>query len=313
MKKSAGKAGSGTEGGAQLMLRESALFSLGEVKERLGLEPELFLHLAARRVIRVCVEVPTGARVFSVDPDSTDLGDSLFAQLEVLNQKAPEKDNRPEPMRWAVRALVVTPEDCEYLRDYISKEAQFFREAIEISDSYGLGGPPIPLLVHPVRLPLFADTSGTLVDQTRNLFGVYPRGTEIRFIEGVGYQTPLDIHLESGELRITGADLEIVLAEVGDYVSLDLTKEQVQQPDAGVAKSKRKKIAHESSLGFLRLEDVLSELGISESTLYNFYDKKHPSYDPTFPRQVQITGRLVGWHKVEIEQWVKSRPRTERS
>lgn len=48
----------------------------------------------------------------------------------------------------------------------------------------------------------------------------------------------------------------------------------------------------------LRLNTVLDRTGLSRSTLYRKIELG------TFPHQVRISERCVGWHEAEIEQWL---------
>lgn len=49
---------------------------------------------------------------------------------------------------------------------------------------------------------------------------------------------------------------------------------------------------------FVRLPDVLRRTGLSRATLYRKVQ------DGTFPRQVRIATRCVGWRQSAIEQWL---------
>jgi len=53
-----------------------------------------------------------------------------------------------------------------------------------------------------------------------------------------------------------------------------------------------------SSNSFVRLPQVLKETGLSRATLYRKVQ------DGTFPRQVRIAQRCVGWRRSAIEQWL---------
>lgn len=49
---------------------------------------------------------------------------------------------------------------------------------------------------------------------------------------------------------------------------------------------------------FVRLPQVLNETGLSRATLYRKVQ------DGTFPRQVRIAQRCVGWRRSAIERWL---------
>jgi prophage regulatory protein len=48
----------------------------------------------------------------------------------------------------------------------------------------------------------------------------------------------------------------------------------------------------------LRLDKVLDRTGLTRSTLYRKIERG------TFPAQVQISERCVGWRESEVEQWL---------
>jgi prophage regulatory protein len=50
----------------------------------------------------------------------------------------------------------------------------------------------------------------------------------------------------------------------------------------------------------LRLKTVLDRTGLSRSTLYRKIERG------TFPRQVRISERCVGWREAEIERWLRN-------
>ncbi|HUD93485.1 helix-turn-helix transcriptional regulator [Sphingobium sp.] len=51
---------------------------------------------------------------------------------------------------------------------------------------------------------------------------------------------------------------------------------------------------------FVRLPQVLKETGLSRATLYRKVQ------DGTFPRQVRIAQRCVGWRRAAIDQWLQN-------
>lgn len=48
---------------------------------------------------------------------------------------------------------------------------------------------------------------------------------------------------------------------------------------------------------FLRIDDVLQMTGLSRSTVYRKVT------DGTFPRQVQLSERCIGWRLSDVELW----------
>jgi prophage regulatory protein len=50
----------------------------------------------------------------------------------------------------------------------------------------------------------------------------------------------------------------------------------------------------------LRLKKVLDRTGLSRSTLYRKIERR------TFPRQVRISERCVGWREGDVEGWLRN-------
>jgi len=50
----------------------------------------------------------------------------------------------------------------------------------------------------------------------------------------------------------------------------------------------------------LRLNKVLDRTGLSRSTLYRKIERR------TFPRQVRISERCVGWREADVEGWLRN-------
>lgn len=65
----------------------------------------------------------------------------------------------------------------------------------------------------------------------------------------------------------------------------------------------------------LRLPQVKEYTGLSRSTIYDLMNPNSPSYDPSFPMQVELTHSTVGWVEGEVYAWIESRiqKRTQRS
>jgi prophage regulatory protein len=53
----------------------------------------------------------------------------------------------------------------------------------------------------------------------------------------------------------------------------------------------------------LRMDEVLTRVGISKSQIYNMIS------DGEFPRQVRLSARTVGFYEAEIDEWIASRQR----
>ena len=61
------------------------------------------------------------------------------------------------------------------------------------------------------------------------------------------------------------------------------------------------------ALTILRRSQVEARTGLSRSSIYarmNFNPKRPGDYDPTFPKQVSVGARAVGWIEAEVDQWL---------
>jgi prophage regulatory protein len=50
----------------------------------------------------------------------------------------------------------------------------------------------------------------------------------------------------------------------------------------------------------LRLKTVLDRTGLSRSTLYRKIERG------TFPKQVRISERCIGWREADVERWLRN-------
>mgnify|MGYP003604525068 FL=1 len=57
----------------------------------------------------------------------------------------------------------------------------------------------------------------------------------------------------------------------------------------------------------INLKEVIQFTGLSRATIYNIMDERHKQYDPTFPKQANLTVGRVGWSAWEINQWIEER------
>ena len=57
----------------------------------------------------------------------------------------------------------------------------------------------------------------------------------------------------------------------------------------------------------INLKEVMRITGLSRATIYNIMDGRHKQYDPTFPKQTNLTVGRVGWSAWEIHQWIESK------
>jgi len=63
----------------------------------------------------------------------------------------------------------------------------------------------------------------------------------------------------------------------------------------------------------LRLKQVRARTGLARATLYDKLDPKSSRHDSTFPRQVKIGPKAVGWIESEIQNWIESRVNASRA
>lgn len=63
---------------------------------------------------------------------------------------------------------------------------------------------------------------------------------------------------------------------------------------------------HIDDLTVLRMKDLTKRTGLSRSTLYDKLDPASKRHDPTFPRQVRLGPKAVGWYRGEVDGWIKS-------
>ena len=68
----------------------------------------------------------------------------------------------------------------------------------------------------------------------------------------------------------------------------------------------RKAQAHQPSEGsrFLRIEEVVTRIGLGRTSVYNRINPLHPDFDPTFPQRIPLGRRAVGFRESDLEQWI---------
>ena len=57
----------------------------------------------------------------------------------------------------------------------------------------------------------------------------------------------------------------------------------------------------------LRINGVMTMLGISRSTIYDWMDVDSKRYDATFPKSIKLGKSSVGWIEGQLIEWVRSR------
>ena len=57
----------------------------------------------------------------------------------------------------------------------------------------------------------------------------------------------------------------------------------------------------------INIKEVVMITGLSRATIYNLLDSEHNQYDPTFPKQVNLSINRVGWSALEINRWIEDK------
>ncbi|MEX2950106.1 helix-turn-helix transcriptional regulator [Serratia fonticola] len=65
------------------------------------------------------------------------------------------------------------------------------------------------------------------------------------------------------------------------------------------------------TMKILRLPAVVKKIGIARATIYDWVNPKSPRYDSTFPRQIPLGKKSVGWLESDLEQWLSDRRTSE--
>ncbi len=64
---------------------------------------------------------------------------------------------------------------------------------------------------------------------------------------------------------------------------------------------------YDSSPKILRLSEVMSRIGISRSTIYDWLNPLSPRFDRSFPKPIQLGKASVGWIESAINVWIEQR------
>ncbi|RIX44604.1 MAG: AlpA family phage regulatory protein [Rhodocyclales bacterium GT-UBC] len=65
-----------------------------------------------------------------------------------------------------------------------------------------------------------------------------------------------------------------------------------------------------TALTILRRRQVETKLSLSRTAIYDRFNPKSPSYDPTFPKPIELgTGKNppVGWIEADLDAWIMSK------
>jgi prophage regulatory protein len=64
---------------------------------------------------------------------------------------------------------------------------------------------------------------------------------------------------------------------------------------------------NQAPIQILRLEQVCSIISLSRSAVYDRLDPKSPRHDRSFPKQIPLGGRAVGFLASEVNAWLQAR------
>lgn len=64
---------------------------------------------------------------------------------------------------------------------------------------------------------------------------------------------------------------------------------------------------YQGPISVLRINQLSEKLGIGVSTIYARLDSKHKYYDPTFPKQISLGAKAVGFYAHEADAWLRAR------
>jgi len=55
------------------------------------------------------------------------------------------------------------------------------------------------------------------------------------------------------------------------------------------------------------IKQVVEFTGLSRATIYSMIDPKQKQYDPSFPKQIQLSINRVAWLAWELNQWIEDK------
>nr|WP_282849108.1 AlpA family phage regulatory protein [Moraxella osloensis] len=55
------------------------------------------------------------------------------------------------------------------------------------------------------------------------------------------------------------------------------------------------------------LQEVIKYTGLSRATIYRLIDEKSDSYDPSFPKKVQLSQVRIAWVASEVADWINDK------
>jgi prophage regulatory protein len=65
--------------------------------------------------------------------------------------------------------------------------------------------------------------------------------------------------------------------------------------------------AIQTPVHILSRREVTAKTRLPCSSIYERTNPKNQNYDPTFPKQIRLGARAVGWLEREVEEWLASK------
>jgi len=75
----------------------------------------------------------------------------------------------------------------------------------------------------------------------------------------------------------------------------------------GYKKNMSERSSRATGIQILKLDQVSDVTGLGKTTIYEYLKPTSRQYDPTFPCQIKVGARSVGWDEAEIQAWLESR------
>lgn len=294
------------------------LYGLADAGQAVGIQPEDLLRLGAAGHLTLCVLVPANTRAFTIAPRSTAIRDAQSDLDKHLQRTSPSPDDVPALQDNSIGALCLSQAQCWEIFAFGINRAWAFRRAYAFSTTSHFDYAD-PAELTPLRLPLF-NADGTSSAQDHWRFAIYPADTAFVFHADAGFPAPQELLINPGDVRVLGRELGRLYtllegsAEEEDPEAVSGSRHAPPPESTGEKPARRRKRTKAEILAsgitnpiFIDIEEVMRRTGLGKSTIYDYLNRKHKLYDPTFPTQITIGNRSVGWLASEIEAWTQSR------
>lgn len=315
------------------------LYELDDVHRAIGVSPDDILRLGAAGYLTLCVLVPANTRAYTIAPRSTAIKDAKAQLDKHFSRSRPTEKDLPMIQDGTISALGLTQAHCREIFAFGVCRTWEFSTAYAINTTNAVGYSD-PIELKPVRLPLF-NADGSDAPQGHWRFAVYAAETAFTFNEVTGFAGPQELLITKDQVRVLGRELGRLPKEIestASTASCDSEDGHAHEHDVGSPtepsgtstdgapaafatvpelrsnkkpKRKRKKTKAEvmaegkSDIVFLQIEEVMRRTGLSKTSIYDYMNEKHKLYDPTFPTQITMGNRSVGWLASEVDQWVQ--------